>query len=539
MDIVAAYQQVGTYRAAAEICGTTHKTVKRVIDRAQAGEVGPTPRVSRVHNYDSIVELVAQRVASARGRVSAKRLLPVAVAAGYAGSARNFRRLVAEQKSSWRSRNGGYQRRPAVWAPGEFLIIDWAGGDRRAPGLHLFCAVLAWSRWRFVAFAADEKATTTLALIAEAFTAAGGVPAKVLADRMACLKGGVVANVVVPAPAYVRFASHYGFSPDFCHAADPASKGIVENLVGYAQRDLLAPLLADAEVGARPVSLAAANEAAKAWMVEVNATRHSEIAAVPDERLQTEREVLAGLPSMRLHLGPDPVTRKVDRLSCVRFGSARYSVPNRVIGTSVWVLVDGAGLRVVDPATGEVLAEHGLVAPGEVSIHDAHYDGPRPAPSRGPRPKNAVEQQFCDLGPVAEEFLIGAAAAGNTRLNTDLDVLLALAAAHGQDRFIQALTRAVAFKRFRADDVRSILAATTGTGTGISTAAPTPVPAGGALIVAITAGLPHAGTRNLDAYRMDNLTQPPTHRPNQHPSDESANEPDDVLSHDDSQQESR
>jgi len=69
-----------------------------------------------------------------------------------------------------------------VWAPGEYLVIDWAtvGG-----GLHLFCAVLAWSRWRFVAFAADERATTTLALIAEALAAAGGVPGKVLADRMA------------------------------------------------------------------------------------------------------------------------------------------------------------------------------------------------------------------------------------------------------------------------------------------------------------------------------------------------------------------
>jgi hypothetical protein len=45
----------------------------------------------------------------------------------------------------------------------QHLVIDWAtvGG-----GLHLFCAVLAWSRWRFLAFATDEKATTTLALIA-------------------------------------------------------------------------------------------------------------------------------------------------------------------------------------------------------------------------------------------------------------------------------------------------------------------------------------------------------------------------------------
>src|SRR3989304_5113128 len=59
------------------------------------------------------------------------------------------------------------------------------------------------------------------------------------AGRMGCLKGGVVANVVVPAPGYVAFAAHYGFRPDFCEAADPESKGLVEALVGYAKRDLV------------------------------------------------------------------------------------------------------------------------------------------------------------------------------------------------------------------------------------------------------------------------------------------------------------
>ena len=33
MDIVNAYAAVGTYRGAAALCGTTHKTVKRVLER--------------------------------------------------------------------------------------------------------------------------------------------------------------------------------------------------------------------------------------------------------------------------------------------------------------------------------------------------------------------------------------------------------------------------------------------------------------------------------------------------------------------------
>ena len=41
MDIIAAYREVGTYRGAAVICGTTHKTVKRVIERHEAGGTAP------------------------------------------------------------------------------------------------------------------------------------------------------------------------------------------------------------------------------------------------------------------------------------------------------------------------------------------------------------------------------------------------------------------------------------------------------------------------------------------------------------------
>jgi len=484
MNIISTYREVGTYRGAAELCGTTHKTVKRVVERAEAG--GPPARAVRPRNFDQVRELVAERVAKSGGRLSAKRLLPIAQAAGYEGSARNFRRLVAEEKALWRKDNHR-GRRPAVWSPGEYLVIDWA---EAAPGLFLFCAVLAYSRWRFVRFAADQKATTTLAMIAEALAAIGGVPAKVLADRMGCLKAGVVANVVVPTPDYVRLATHYGFAPDWCHAADPASKGIVEHLCGYAQSDLLVPLQTEAAMTGTPVDVRAANVAATAWCGEVNAAVHSEICAIPDERLAIERDVLAPLPSLRLEIGAPSVTRKVDRLSCVRYGSARYSVPTRLIGTRVGIVIDHGALVVVEPATGAIVAEHELVAPGETSILDEHYDGPRPAPSRGPRPKTTVEHRFCALDEEAEAFLVGAAAIGNTRLGAELEILLALGAAHGEQALIAALRRAVAFKRFRAADVRSILAA--------GTATPQPRPAGDALVL----DLPTAPTRSLDAYKI-------------------------------------
>lgn len=101
MDIIAACREVGTYRGAAEVAGTTHKTVGRVIARHEAGGGAPA-RAPRGHNYDGVAVLVAGRAEKTAGRISARRLLPAARAAGYAGSARNFRRLVAAQKQAWR-----------------------------------------------------------------------------------------------------------------------------------------------------------------------------------------------------------------------------------------------------------------------------------------------------------------------------------------------------------------------------------------------------------------------------------------------------
>ena len=153
MDMVATFNDVGSYRGAAAICGVDHKTVKRALERASGDQ---PERAARGHNYDEVAGFVAERVNKTRGRISAKRLLPEARAAGYEGSARNLRRLVAKAKRDWRAGNHR-PRRPGNWAPGEVLLVDWGAEE----GLHVFCAVLAWSRWRFVRFATDEKATTT------------------------------------------------------------------------------------------------------------------------------------------------------------------------------------------------------------------------------------------------------------------------------------------------------------------------------------------------------------------------------------------
>jgi hypothetical protein len=293
--------------------------------------------------------------------------------------------------------------------------------------------------------------------------------------------------VVVPHPEYVRFAARYGFRPDFCEGADPESKGVVEALVGYAQRDLIVPAVA---AGGWP-DLGAANAAARAWCAEVNARVHTEIMAVPVERLAIERERLRPLPSLRPAVR-EGVVRKVDRLATVRFGAARYSVPHALVGTEVTIAAI-AGEVVIRRGPAEV-ARHRVVGPGEVALADEHYGGARARPSRAVRPRTPGEVAFLGLGPSAEAFLRAAAAAGTARLEAELREIAVLVDAWGREALVKALDRATRFRRFKAADVRAILVA----GAGV----PTPTAAGAALV----ADLPAVPVRPLSAYAVTTST---------------------------------
>ena len=470
LDILTTYQELGSYRATATLCGTTHKTVRRVVER-RARPAAERP--ARPHNTDIVRGLIATKVEATDGRISAKRLLPLCRAAGYTGSARSLRRAVAEAKAEHRRQRRTY--RPWQPVPGEHLVFDWGTED----GMQVFCAVLAWSRWRFVRFAERQDQATTLRFLAECFELLGGVPGTLLTDRMGCLKGAIVAGVMVPAPGYVGFAAHYGFSPDFCEAGDPESKGIVEHLVGYAKSDLL--------VGLGPFEGPEdANVAATAWCAQLNARRHTDTAAVPDERLAVERPLLGTLPSARPAIGPVE-RRTVDHLRTVRFGSARYSVPGAYIRERVELRVEGPELVIAH--RGSEIARHRLVGPGELSLDDDHYGGPARKPTRALRPRSSAELAFLALGPVAEAFLRAAAGAGVTKLPSELGAIVGLERSHGREALVAALERALAHRRFRASDIRAILAA----GAGVSR----PRAAGTAL-----EGLPAVPERPLAAYAL-------------------------------------
>ena len=91
VEIIALYEELGSYRAVGELIGCDHKTVKRYVELAgEAGQLAPVVRRARV--TDDFSGLIADRVERSGGRVTARRLWRALQAAGYQGSERSLRR---------------------------------------------------------------------------------------------------------------------------------------------------------------------------------------------------------------------------------------------------------------------------------------------------------------------------------------------------------------------------------------------------------------------------------------------------------------
>ena len=129
-------------------------------------------------------------------------------------------------------------------------------------------------------------------------------------------------------------------------------------------------------------------------------------------------------------------------------------------------------------------------APGANGTGEDYEVGSR-RPLRPIRVKTGTERAFIALGPVAEAFLREAAAAGTSRLAGELADIVTLELSWGREQLLEALERALRFRRFKAVDVRDILAA--------GPQAPNPVAAGKPLALA----LPAVPVRSLEAYSLE------------------------------------
>ena len=103
----------------------------------------------------------------------------------------------------------------------------------------------------------------------------------------------------------------------------------------------------------------------------------------PRDRRGPERPTAVEADLLRPRIGRSEI-RKVFKLFTIRVASARYSVPSVFVATRVEAVTYDGVVRVYPSNSGDLVAVHDQVGPGESSILDEHYPSARKAPSRGP-----------------------------------------------------------------------------------------------------------------------------------------------------------
>lgn len=458
MEILEAYDVTGSLRAAAELAGCDHKTVAHWVAARDAAGGGLPVAVRSRPMVDAFAVKIDEWVDRSRGKIRADRAHQSLVAMGYRGSERTTRRAVAEAKRRWRQERG---RRTRPWVPEPGLWMQWDYGDGPevcGRSTVLFCAWLAWSRFRVVVPLWDRTMPSVVMALDRALRAFGGAPTYALTDNERTVSVDHVCGIAVRNPQIVSVGRHYGLAIATCVPADPETKGGSEATVRIAKADLVPTAH---NLRSAYEDFAELEAACTALGERVNTREHRVTRRAPAVMLGEERERLHRLPAVA-HTVCFGQTRKVSWQSTISVGGALYSVPSALVDERVWARVDASELVVIyvdAPAGPREVARHALTTPGRPSIRDEHYP-PRPAGAleRRPRAHGVDEQAFLALGSGAEAWLTRAAAAGATRVRRKMAEAVDLAKLHGDEAVDQALDVAAAAGRFAEGDLASVLA---------------------------------------------------------------------------------
>ena len=458
MEILEAFDLTGSLRGAGELAGCDHKTVAHWVAARDAAGGGLAASARPRPAVDRFAAKIEELVERSHGKIRADKAHETLVAMGYMGSERTTRRAVAEAKRRWRQ---GHGRRYRPWIPEPGLWMQWDYGDGpevAGRSTVLFCAWLAWSRFRVVLPLWDKTMPSVVMALDRTLRRFGSAPTYALTDNEKTVSVDQVCGIAVRNPQIVSVGRHYGLTVATCVPADPESKGGSEATVRIAKADLVPT---DHNLRLAYCDFAELEAACEAFCERVNTREHRVTRRAPAVMLGEERERMHPLPAVP-HTVCFGQTRKVDRQSTISVGSAIYSVPCALVEERVWARAHGSELIVVhvdSPDGPREVARHALTTPGRPSIKDEHYP-PRPAGAleRTPRARSREEQEFLALGAGGEAWLIRAAAAGTTRVRRKMAEAVDLAKLHGNDQVEHALRVCADAGRFADGDLAAILA---------------------------------------------------------------------------------
>ena len=338
----------GSKRIAREF-GCSRNTVRRYVEAQGWVAYGGPRRTGKLAGLDAWLE---ERFFRHRGnaevvRQDLERELSIAVSLRTVerAVAPYRQRLVAEAKATLRFET----------PPGRQLQIDF--GTSRIPiagetvRVHLFVATLGYSRRTYVQAFTHERQSAWFDGIEGAFRHFGGVTDEVLVDNPKALvvHHDAATREVEFNERFLAFAAHWGFRPRACAPYRARTKGKDENGVRYVKRNAIA---------GHPFESFGALEAHLVWWMReiADERQHGTTGTRPLARFEREAEQLAPCAGQPPFGQLRDLIRTVHADCAVTVDTNAYSVPWRLIGERVQVVVSGGRVRVHHGQ--ELVAEH-------------------------------------------------------------------------------------------------------------------------------------------------------------------------------------
>jgi len=263
------------------------------------------------------------------------------------------------------------------------LQIDF--GERRVRigdenvKVYVFVATPGYSRRLYVRPFRNERQESWFAGVEGAFRHFGGIPEEVLLDNdrgLVARHNRVTREVEFNARLHA-FTKHWGFRPHACAPYRARTKGKDERGVGYVKKNAIA--------GRRFESWSALEAHLEGWMRDVADQRvHGTTGETPIERFRrAEADALRSIAGLSPFERARELVRKVQADCVVGVAGNAYSVPWRLIGESVRVVIAGDQLRISH--AGHEVAVHQRQAGRFTRVVDpVHFDGVVGSRSKAP-----------------------------------------------------------------------------------------------------------------------------------------------------------
>ena len=229
--------------------------------------------------------------------------------------------------------------------PGQHHQIDFGERDVTIDGatvrVHIFVAILGYSRRIFVKAYIAENQAAWFDGIESAFAYYGGVPLAIISDNSRCLVNEHHNGLVKWNERYASLCTYWKIKPIACSGYHPEGKGKIERAVRYVKGNAL--------VGKAFGSLGELNRWLERWCLTVADEREInglfEGPNTPKKRFWIEKGKLMKLDLPRMARLREE-SRKVDKTGLIQVDGRHYRVPDEYSQKDVQILMDDHSIMV-------------------------------------------------------------------------------------------------------------------------------------------------------------------------------------------------